>query len=181
MAILALDDIRLELQELQLDFQQIGFADGTSLVLFFAEIDRLLKAVEVPERELEHRFRQLRLYELLRDVEDQCPLGIVHLVARNRRGVFGSVDAALPFSTAFEKVAHSQIEFGNGVNDIRVQVRRREYWHKEAIPVECWIRTKRSGQLLRLALIDSGAGRQQIGAVRQREVNSLIERDSLGP
>ena len=71
-------DIGLKLQKLELDLQIIAFTDVSRLQLLLADIDRLLKALQILQRKLERRFRQQNTDELLAYIERQCTLCLLY-------------------------------------------------------------------------------------------------------
>src|SRR6201999_3516395 len=116
-------NVGLELQQLQLDLQQVAFADVADSVLLFADPHCLLKAVEVLEREIEGRLRELRLNELLRYVENQHALRVADLVAGDGGGVFSGIDAALTLLSTLDGVAHANVKLAERVEGVGGQGR----------------------------------------------------------
>ena len=64
-------DVGLKLQELQLDLQVVAFSNVSGFELRLADVDGLLKTLQVLQREFERGFRQQHADELLADVEGQ--------------------------------------------------------------------------------------------------------------
>ena len=95
---------------MQLDLQQIAFAHVSRLVLRFADLNGLLKAVQIHLRELKIGLGQQRADELLRDIGGQGAL----VVGDGRDGDCGLIarglQAVLAFLAALDQVAEAEVE-----------------------------------------------------------------------
>jgi len=87
----------LKLEQLQLDFEVVAFADVSSLKLNLADIDRLLKALEVFEGEIEGRFGEQNGNELLADIEGEGAFSVRNLGAGDGGLIAGGLETMLPF------------------------------------------------------------------------------------
>src|ERR1017187_7123943 len=96
-------DIRFELQQLQFDLQVIVLAHGAVFELDLADVDGLLKALQVHLREFESGLRKLGIDEETADLESKTALVIVHLRACYGSYVFGGMQAAFPFLAALDR------------------------------------------------------------------------------
>ena len=150
-------DVGLKLQKLELDLQIVAFTDVSRLELRLADIDRLLKAFQVFERELKSRFRQQNADELLADVEGQRALGVGNLGARNGRLIAGSLQPPLPLVTAFEEIADPDIELLGFVQILPGKVLRTEKWNELRIRPQRRIGAQVRGNLLGLILKNQGS------------------------
>src|SRR5262249_11413973 len=119
-------NICLKLQKLQFDFQKVAFAHVADFEAFFADVDGLLKAVEILLSESQRRLRKQCGNELLGDVENQLALAVGRLVTHDSRLVAGRLEAMLTLFAALEKIANAQVELRLIGEIVRVELVRME-------------------------------------------------------
>ena len=145
-----------------------------------ADIYRLLEALQVLVRKIKRRVRENRVDELLRDIEDQRALIVVHRRTRYRGLIFCGRQPMLAFLSALEEVANAQIKLGLIFEIGRVEFARSENGEELRVPGDRGIGTQVRGDFLGLVLQDRSArGKQRMVALR-RKINRLVQRDSRG-
>ena len=116
---LRLGDVLLKLQHLQLDFQEIAFADVAGVVAGLADVHGVLKTLHVLQREIERGFGELHADELRGHVEGEGALVVRHQRFGLRGDVLRGLQAVLAFLSALEKVGDARIELRGFVNVFR--------------------------------------------------------------
>ena len=97
-------DVGLKLEKLKFDLQVVAFTNVSSFQLCFADINRLLKALQVLQRKLERRFRQQYTDELLADIERERALGVGNLGASDGSRIARSLQTPPPLVTPLKEV-----------------------------------------------------------------------------
>ena len=72
-------DVGLELKHLELDLQQVSFANVACLVTRFRDLHRVLKTLEVLARQLQRRFGKLNIDELRSNIEGETAFVVGNL------------------------------------------------------------------------------------------------------
>ena len=107
---------------MELDLQQVAFADGAGPEAFLAEIHGFLKARQVGIGKLEVGLGQQNADELLRHVGRQAALVVAHLGARLGGLVARGLNAGLPLVPALKGVAEADVEFRDVVQRCGVKL-----------------------------------------------------------
>src|SRR5580704_6106010 len=154
-------NVRLELQQLQFDFEQVPFAHVAGFKAGLADINRLLKAVVVLLGEIEGGLREQNVDELLGDIKSELALVVGHLSTSNGGLIFSGLQAMLTLSAALEKVTNAQVELRLVFEVIRGKVAGLEKGKELRIPRQRGIRAKIGGDFLGLILQDGRAGCEQ--------------------
>ena len=157
--------VLLKLQHLQLDFQEIAFADVAGVVAGLADVHRVLKTLHVLQREIERGFRELHADELRRHVEGEGALIVRHQRFGLRGDVLRGLQAVLAFLAALEKVGDARIELRGFVNVFRGEFTGLKNRKELRVQGEHWIRPQVRGDFQRLVLLNGGARRFQIVVV----------------
>ena len=178
---MSLRDIGLELQQLELDFQVVVFADIARFVSRFADVDRVLEALQVFLGQCERRFRQLNADELRGGLEGDRALVIGHLRARDRGLVLRRLEAVLALPSALEEIAETEVKLGRVIEVAGVELAGLKDRKKLRVAQQHRVRPQVRGNLLGLALLDRGARGLQRVVVLEGQLNGLIEGDSHGP
>ena len=145
--------------------------------LRLADIDRLLEALQVLERELQSGFRQQNADELLANVESQGSFGVGDLGAGDGRLIAGSLQTPLPFVAAFEQVSDPNIELLSLIQIVAGKILRTEKWDELAVSSQSRIGTQVRGNLLRLILKNQSSRSLEGMVVRQRQIDGLVQTD----
>src|SRR5580700_11669783 len=95
-------NVRLKLQQLQFDFEQVPFAHVAGFKARLADINRLLKAVVVLLGEIERGLREQNVDELLGEIEGELTLIVGHLSPRDGGLIFSGLQAMLALFAALE-------------------------------------------------------------------------------
>jgi hypothetical protein len=167
----------LELQKLQLDFQQVTFAHISGAAAGFTDVHGFLEAVKILFGELESGFGQNNIDELLSDVELELAFGIGNLRADHGCGVARGRKAVLTFFAAFEEIAGTDVELGGVVQIIVVEVVGLKDGKELGVPSERWVGTKVGGDFLGLVLQDSGTEGEKGVVVLESKAQRVIESD----
>ncbi len=114
--------VRLELQHLQLDLQQIAFADVASFVPGFADIHCVLEALEVLLASSSVDSASSTLMNRAATLKARPALIVGDLRARHGRHIPGGLQAVLPLFASFEQVADAQVELRRVVEVIRAEL-----------------------------------------------------------
>ena len=135
-----------------------------------------LKAVKVLPGEVERRFGQQNVDELLSDIEGQGALVVDNLRARHRRLVPGSTDPRGAFMTSLPGEGRTQVEFSDVIQRGGVEATRRNR-NVQIVVSKNWVGPDGGRDLLGLALLYLRLGGLQSVIVGQSQPNRLIEID----
>src|SRR5208337_9788 len=143
-----------KLQQLEFDLQEIAFAQVADVESLFTDVHGLLEAVQILLRELQGRFRQQNINELLTDVEDKLSLTVGDLRAHHGGLILRGLKAVLALLAALEQVAQAGIELRLLVNVVRAELVGLEDRKKLGIEAKRGIGTKVRRDFFRQALLD---------------------------
>lgn len=167
----------MKLQQLQLDLEVIALADVARLVLSFADIDRLLGALQVQFGKTQSGFGEQHGDELLGHIEGETAFGIRDLGTRHGCLIARSLQAVLPFLAAFKQISDAGVELLDFVQIVFGEVGRRKNWYELGIEVQSGVGSQVRGDFLRLVLQDESACRLQRVIVRNRQIDGLVHGD----
>src|SRR5487761_73176 len=171
-------DVDLELQKLELDLQEVAFAYRARLVLIFADAYRILKTLQILAGEIERGFGEQNIGELRGDGERKRSLIVRHSGLGDGRQILRGFQAVLALLAAFKQITYSNVKFG--LIDVVGGKVRGLLGQPDHVDSKNGVWPQIGGNLLRLALRDGRARRQQGVIVSQREPDRLIQRDTNG-
>ena len=169
--------VRLELQQLNLDFQEIHFADVARLVAAFADVHRVLKAFQVLRGEIDRGFGHLHVDVLRSHKKNQAAFVIDHGEPRLLRHVARRLQTMLPLAAALEQIAEPHVKLRRRVDVVRAELVRLKDGQKLRVARQHWIRPQVRRNFFGLVLLHHGALCQQIVVVLQRHLDRVIQRD----
>src|SRR5271157_2141663 len=172
--------IRLELQQLQFDLEQVPFAHVAGFEAGLTDFDGLLKAVVVLLGEVECGLREQNVDELLGKVEGELALVVSHLSARHGGRVFRGLIAALALPATLEEVTDADVELRLVLQIARVELAGIEEGEKLRIPRQCGIGAEIRCDFLGLILKNGRLRGKQGVIVLQRQPDGLVECEAGG-
>lgn len=174
------ENVRLELQQLQFDFEEIPFAHIAGLEAGVTDINGLLKTVVVLLGKIKGGLREQNVDELRGEIEGELTLVVRHLSARYGGRVFRGLQTMLALPATFEEIADADVELRLVRQIVRIELARIEERKKLRIPGQDGIGAKIGGNFLRL-ILKYGRLRGEKGViVLQGKANCFIEVDALG-
>ena len=171
---------RLELQQLQFDFQEVGLAHVSDAAPLGADVHGLLEAIEILLRKLKRRFGEQNVHKLLRQVKDELAFVVGDLGPDNGRLVAGGLQAMLPFPASLEEVADTGVKLCRLVNVFGIEFVRLEDRQELRVEPQRGIWPQIGGDLFGQALLDRGAQRLQRVVVQKREPDCVVKRYARG-
>ena len=149
----------------------------------FADVDRILKALQVRVRQVERRLGKQDVVEELTHLEAKRAFVIHHRRTCHGGGVLGCSKPVLPLLAALEQVTYPCVTLGrivqvSGQPGIRVDTRQRKVF---PVGEQRGIRAQVRGHFLGLVLRDRGSGGQQTMVVLGRQPDGVFECDLEPP
>lgn len=174
------ENVVLELEHLELDFEQVTFAHVAGFVACLADVDSLLEAVEILLREIDSGLGEQHGNELLGEVESQLALIIDDRGTSSFCDIPGGLQPMLALLADLEGVAEAEVELRLIVDVITAEFARLEDGEELRIPGQSRVGSEIGGGLERLILQDRRAGGLQGVIVLERQADSFLDGDSRG-